>query len=163
MENSIDLLNQFETVKIKRRQLLPWWIKIFCWIFMVFGVAAIACLILGIFGFTTVLSFYGFETNDPLSLIGFLIISTAVLKAVAAFSLWFEKDYAIALGKIDAIIGIVLCSVSMMLPLILGNYGLKIRLELALLIPYLIRLNKIKADWESALHTDHKSLRWLPF
>lgn len=27
----------------RRRKLLPWWIKVFCWIFMLFGVLSVVC------------------------------------------------------------------------------------------------------------------------
>ena len=101
------------------------------------------------FGFTASLAFYGFETNEPLSFTGLLIITVAMFKAVTAFSLWFEKDYAVALGKTDAIIGMGLCLVSMLvLPFLLQDYHVTLRLELALLIPYLIKLDKINAGWK---------------
>jgi len=102
MEEQTDLLEPLEMMRISRRKLLPWWIKIFCWIFMIFGVLAIGCLALGLLGYTTDLAFYGFETDEALTWTGLLIIVTFGFKAVTAFSLWFEKDYAIALGKIDA-------------------------------------------------------------
>lgn len=149
MEEQVDILRQFETIKINRRQILPWWMKIFCWIFMLFGVLAIGCLILGLFGYTASLAFYGFESNEPLSLTGLLVIIVMVFKGFTAFSLWFEKDYAITLGKIDAIVGIVLCVVYMaVLPFFIETFNITFRLELALLIPYLMRLNKIQKQWE---------------
>jgi hypothetical protein len=149
MEKTIDILEPLETTLIDRRQLLPWWIKVFCWIFMVFGIAAFACLVIGVMGYKTSLALYGFETNDALSLTGLLIISVAILKGFTAFSLWFKKNHAITLGKIDAILGIVLCTVSMViLPFVSGSHFV-FRLELALLIPYFIKLNKIQGDWGS--------------
>ncbi len=148
MQPSADFLNQFETVKISRRQLLPWWMKISCWLFMIFGVAAIGCLFLGLFGFSENLAFYGFATNEPLSLTGLIIIMVAIFKGVTAFSLWFEKDYAITLGTIDAITGIVICVIFMVvLPFFIQNLHATIRLELLLLIPYLIKLNSIQPQW----------------
>lgn len=154
MQESPDLLDHSEIIKINRRQLLPWWIKIFCWIFMIFGLLAIGCLVSALFGLTPVLAFYGFETNDPLSFTGLLIIAVAAFKAVTAFSLWFEKDYAITLGKIDALVGILLCLVSMaVLPFFIEGFHMTIRLELALLIPYFIKLSKIQANWKLHLQT----------
>ncbi|MFT3935977.1 MAG: hypothetical protein QM726_20270 [Chitinophagaceae bacterium] len=116
---------------------------------MLFGVGAIACLILGIFGFSTGLAIYGLESTQPFSPIGATVIGVGLLKGFTAFSLWFEKDYAITLGRIDAILGIAVCAFSMIgLPL-MGYTSFSFRIELLLLIPYLIKLNKIAPDWTS--------------
>ena len=144
--------NSFEEFEInkRRRELLPWWIKVFCWIFMLFGIMAFVCLILGFTNIKPALAFYGFESNEPFSLNGMLVISVGILKGITAFSLWFEKDYAIKLGKIDAIIGIIICGISMLiLPFLNDGFNIQIRLELALLIPFLLKLNKIENEWES--------------
>ena len=148
MQPSTDFLNQFDIIKINRRQLLPWWMKFFCWLFMIFGVAAIGCLLLGLFGIPENLSLYGFESNQQFSLTGIIILVVAIFKGITAFSLWFEKDYAIILGTIDAITGIILCVVFMtVLPLAIANFHATIRLELILLIPYIIKLKKIQPEW----------------
>ncbi|MFI1743398.1 hypothetical protein [Thalassobellus sediminis] len=141
---------EFENIEVRRRMLLPWWVKIFCWIFMLFGLLAFVCLILGFVNIRADLSFYGFETNEQFSLIGLMIIAIGVFKGFTAFSLWLEKDYAIKMGKIDAIIGIVICTISMLvLPFFQEGFNISIRLELALLIPFFIKLNKIQNVWKS--------------
>lgn len=140
---------EFENVKKRRRKLLPWWIKVFCWIFMFFGLMSFICLILGLTDIKPSLAFYGFETNEPFSLNGLIVISVGLLKGLTAFALWFEKDFAIKIGKVDAIIGIVLCVVSMLaLPFLQEGFNITIRLEIALLIPFLLKLNKIQKEWE---------------
>ncbi|MFI1773300.1 hypothetical protein [Thalassobellus citreus] len=117
---------------------------------MLFGLLAFVCLILGFANIRANLSFYGFETNEQFSLIGLMIIAIGIFKGFTAFSLWLEKDYAIKMGKIDAIIGIVICTISMLvLPFFQEGFNISIRLELALLIPFLIKLNKIQNVWES--------------
>ena len=144
---------EFENkIIIRRRKLLPWWIKIFCWFFMFFGLMSLVCLILGFTNIKPALALYGFETNEPFSINGIIIISVGLLKGITAFALWFEKDFAIKIGKIDAIIGIVLCVISMLvLPFLQDGFNITIRLELALLIPFLIKLNKIQKEWESII------------
>ncbi len=133
----------------RRRQLLPWWIKIGCWFFMLFGVMAFVCLFLGFANIQTSLAFYDFETTDPISFNGLLIIFVGLFKGITAYALWFEKDFAIKIGKIDAIIGIVLCTVSMLvLPFLKDGFYITFRLELALLIPFLLKMNKIQQQWE---------------
>lgn len=134
----------------RRRKLLPKWIKIFCWIFMFFGIIATACLFLGFTNIKPELSFYGFETNEPFSIYGIGIIGIAIFKGITAYTLWFEKNTAIKLGKIDSIVGIIICAIAMfVLPFLSDGIHIQIRLELALLIPFLIKLNKIEEEWET--------------
>lgn len=152
MEESKLAESEFEefTEVERRRKLLPWWIKFFCWFFMLFGVLAFICLILGFTSIKPALSFYGFETNEPFSLIGLLIIFTGTFKGFTAYLLWFEKNKAIIFGKIDAIIGIVLCIISMVvLPFLQEDFNLTLRLELVLLIPFYLKLKRIQNEWSS--------------
>ena len=136
--------------KIIRRQLLPWWIKIFCWLFMILGAGCVVGLIVGALGYTFALSIYGFETQNPLSLMGILICLILLYKGFTAYSLWFEKDYAINISKIDAVCGIVLCVISMfIMPFLAEEFKITIRLELLLLIPYYMKLNRIEYEWDN--------------
>ena len=117
---------------------------------MLFGLLAIVCLFLGFTSIKPALALYGFETNEPFSLNGLIVISIGILKGFTAYALWFEKDLAIKIGKIDAIIGIALSVISMfVLPFFQGSSNLTFRLELVLLIPFLIKLKKIQEEWES--------------
>ena len=144
-----DLLNDLDFNTKRRRDLLPTWIKVFCWFFMFFGIAAAFCFILGLFGYKPELEFYGFKTNEVFSINGLLVISIGILKGITAYALWFEKDYAVILAKIDAYFGIVLCGISMLiLPFFANEFILNVRLELALLIPFLLKMNKIENQWE---------------
>lgn len=140
--------DQFEKKEVNRRALLPAWIKVFCWLFMIAGVAGIASFLIGVFGYESELSFYGLETNQPLSLLGSFLIAVVLFKAFAAYSLWFEKDNAIQIGKIDAIAGIIICVVSMIgMPIFSDDASISLRLELVLLIPYYYKLDNIKKAW----------------
>ena len=137
------------TFTIRRRKLLPWWIKVFIWIFLVFGAIAPVGFIFGLFGFQFKLALYRFETFLPLSYIGLGITFLFILKGVTAFGLWMEKDWAITLGQIEAILGVVICVFAMILPFVDKNpdFTFSLRLELVLLIPFLIKLGKIKEEW----------------
>jgi len=108
MENII-LDNSIETTWQRRRALLPTWIKVFTWIFLIFGILTPFCLVLGIVGYQFNLSLYGMDTMQPITLIGILIMSLFALKGTVAFGLWTEKIWAVNLAIIDAIIGIVIC------------------------------------------------------
>ncbi len=134
--------------QIERRKQLPLWIKVFCWIFMFLSLTGVLSLILGVFGWQFEISLYGFETYEPISLIGLSLISIMLLKGYTAYALWFEKDEAIKLGIIDAWLGIVICAGSMLvLPFILDDFNFNLRLELFFLIPYLNKLNSLRTQW----------------
>ncbi|WJS92958.1 hypothetical protein NYQ10_12760 [Flavobacterium johnsoniae] len=140
--------DEFDKPKIIRRKLLPWWIKTFCWIFMILAVCGLASLIGNAFTDNVELSLYGFSSNTAYSVIGIFIIAIMTLKGFAAFSLWFEKDNAISIAKIDAIVGVVICVASMFIaPREDGHFPL--RLEILLLIPYYIKINKIEYEWDN--------------
>jgi hypothetical protein len=152
MENNqvIDDFSNKKRTSKTRRSLLPWWIKTFCWIFMVFGGFSTASLFMGFGDFYFESAIYGFESYDPFSLIGLSIIAISLFKGITAFALWTERDFAITLGKIDAILGITLCIANMiLLPYLYENLQFEFRLEIALLIPYLIKLIKIKSEWKA--------------
>ncbi|ANE51471.1 hypothetical protein [Flavisolibacter tropicus] len=138
---------------IKKRQLLPIWIKIFCWFFLLGGLVAPLLVVAGLL-FNDVqasLALYGMETASPLSIVGLLIAALFFLKGIVAYGLWWEKSWAINLGIADAIIGIFFC-VLLMTPLGLSLELLtttpSFRLELVALIPYLIKLQKLKPIWK---------------
>jgi hypothetical protein len=117
---------------------------------MLLAVAAVSTLITNLFFSTVDLSLYGFSTNTAYSITGIFIIAIMILKGFAAFSLWFEKPNAISIGKIDAICGVVICVASMfVLPFTSGDGHIQLRLEILLLIPYYIKLNKIEYEWDN--------------
>jgi hypothetical protein len=138
----------------RRRKLLPWWIKVFTWIFLIFGMIIPIAFIFGILGFSFQLSLYGLESNTPLSAIGLGIMGVFLLKGITAFALWMEKDWAIDLGQVDAVVGICICVFLMVIyPMIDTNPGFKFnfRLELLLLIPFLVKLGTMKEQWKARI------------
>lgn len=149
-ENLESPFEQFEKRTIIRRKLLPWWIKTFCWIFMIMGSFAVGGLLFGVLGYPFDLSIYGFQTVEPLSIMGLLITGVLIFKGLTAFALYFERDHAINLAKIDAIAGIVLCMLSMVVwPIISEHTNFSFRLEILLLIPYFLKINKIEYEWDN--------------
>lgn len=145
------IANQFEKIKLKdtpRRDLLPGWILFFCWLFMIGGIASTISVLLDLFNYDAKLSLYGLKTDHPLSLLGIFIYGMLLLKTFAAYALWFEKDSAILLGKMDAIVGILTCIIFMIISPILGyDDSINIRVELLLLVPYLYKLHSIRNVW----------------
>ena len=142
--------NEFQPPRKSRRALLPTWIKIFVWIFMIFGLIAPLGLIAGLLGMSFELSLYGLETFDPISFFGLVIILLFALKGIVAFGLWWEKAWAVLLAMIDATVGVIICIFSMaILPFITenGSQFITFRIELLLLIPYFVKMNNIKTTW----------------
>ena len=148
METQTDLLNDTFIGNIDRKALIPLWIKIFSWIFLLFGIIAPVGFLFSLFDHSFYLSLYGFQTNNPLSILGLLIITLFILKGTVAFGILSFKSWAVKLAIIDAIIGIAACTFSMIY--VIYNQNFSFRLELIALIPYLIKMRKIKSDWESA-------------
>ena len=150
-ENQTDLLTD-ELVQengIPRKRMLPLWIKIFTWIFLIISAFAPIVFVIGLMGFNAQLALYGLETNEPLSLTGIIITALFIIKGITAFGLLKEKDWAIKIGIVDAILGIVICTLVMLYPIINSDFKFSLRLELVALIPYLLTLLKIKTQWET--------------
>lgn len=135
---------------VRRRDLLPVWIKIFIWLFLLGGFVGITIVMCGLFLSNTALSIYGIEANHPYTLAGFFIILLIIYKGIVAYGLWFEQPWAPKAAIIDAIAGIAICVIMMVIiPFTVPNINFTVRLELIPLYFYLIKMQKIKSTWEN--------------
>ncbi|AZA55098.1 hypothetical protein [Chryseobacterium sp. G0201] len=135
---------------VRRRSLLPVWIKIFTWFFLIGGAIAVLILICGSFLTNISLSLYGIQTQHPYTLTGFLISILFIFKGIVAYGLWFEQQWAPKAAIIDAIVGIIICGIMMfIIPFTVSNISFTLRLELIPLYFYLIKMQKIKKSWEN--------------
>ncbi len=132
---------------VRRRSLLPWWMKVFSWLFMATGILVPCVVVAGMFGFEPQLSLYGFETSDPFSTTGILISLGFLLKGIVGYGLFFEKDWAITLGMIDAVIGIIVCVAVMVVLPIFGGGGFNFRLEIFFVGLFLWKLVDLRRRW----------------
>ena len=150
-ESQTDILTNdlIQENAIPRKKMLPLWIKIFMWLFLITGAFVPIVLISGLMGYNAQLALYGLETNEAFSYIGIILTTIYIIKGITAFSLLKEKDWAIKIGIIDATIGIIICILIMLYPFINPQFKFSLRLELVALIPYLIKLLKIKTQWEA--------------
>ncbi|HWI92961.1 MAG TPA: hypothetical protein VNT20_16905 [Flavisolibacter sp.] len=142
---------------IERKKLLPVWIKVFIWLFMIAGPFILFAFLIGVF--TTLhynSSIYGLESNEPLSPIGLFIFFVFLLKGIVAYGLWTEKDWAVNLGIVDAILGIAACFAVMVVPALKPAPAFTFRLELLLLVPYLVKLLKIREKWMFTQNVSHQ-------
>lgn len=149
-ETQTDLLTNelIQSNNVPRKKLLPLWMRIFSWVFLIYSVFTPVVLIFGILGYRASLSLYGLETNDPFSVIGIAIIMLFIIKGIVAFGLLKEKYWAIKIGIADAIIGIAFCTFVMLYPIIDTDAKFSVRIELVALIPYLLKLMNVKPAWE---------------
>jgi hypothetical protein len=135
---------------IRRRDLLPVWIKVFVWIFLFAGVLVIIGIPAALFSIPFELALYGFRTNDPLTVTGLVLLLVFALKGVVAYGLWWEKDWAVKLAIVDAILGIVLCCFTFIFAIASISSNIVLPFELVLLIPYLLKMRKVKGAWEGS-------------
>jgi hypothetical protein len=136
------------TLPDRRRKLLPFWIKFFCWMFMFTGAIVPLIFIFGLFTRNTHLEIFGFETNDPYTGIGVLVSVIFLLKGIVGYGLWFEKIWAVRAAIADGFTSIGVCIIQMILNFA-GTTHFTFRFEILLLILYLMKLKKILYDWEN--------------
>jgi len=147
-----DLLNEadFKNEYPRRRKLIPLWIKIFTWFFMIFGISVPFAIGFGAFGESFDLSLYGLDTNKPLSLLGIFVLCLISFKAITALSLWLEKDYATDLAKIDSYIGFVICLLLMFIYPFFDEhegFSLHLRIEIFFIYFFYKKINQIEYNW----------------
>lgn len=146
MNNQIDLLDISDS-NIRRRKLLPWWIKIFIWIFLVFGAVIPVALIFGMMGNNFQISLYGMETNNPLSVTGIGLLIIFLLKTFVAYGLWFEKIWAVKLGLVDAWSGLILSIVILIWNITNSANNFYFPIEIVFIIFYILWLYKNSTKW----------------
>lgn len=144
--DEFDVKSNFE----RRRDLLPIWIKIFIWFFFIGGSVASLILISGFFLTNVSLSIYGIDSNHPYTVAGFIVCTLLIFKGIVAFGLWFEQDWAPKAAVIDAITGIAVCTIMMVvIPFVNPNISFTLRLELVPLFFYLLKMQKIEKSWKN--------------
>lgn len=136
----------------RRRDLIPVWMKPFIFLFLLFGITGVYGIWQNFMGNESESSIYGLESFTVFSVLGVFLKCIMFFKAITAYGLWMEKDWAIKFGLIDAISGIIICiGVMVVLPFIelVENVNrLNFRFEILLLIPYLVELIRMRKAWD---------------
>lgn len=130
---------------MRRWLLLPWWIRAFAWLFLLAGALTPFILIAGFFRIPINLNLYGMSSTDPLTLVGVGLLGLYLLKGVAAYGLWGEKDWGITVAQIDGIVGVLVCIANLIVSEHTRSY---FRLDLIVLAIYLIKLYKVQGQWK---------------
>ncbi len=143
-------MNEQELIKdvvAIRRRMLPWWIKLFCGIFLL--LAAFLSILTLISLFTSVtFPYFGFGTSSSYH----SILSTASLlfNGYVAYLLLNGKDDAIRFGKCAALLGIGVSVLAAVVEMVNeGNFIL--RLEILLLIGFYMWLDRNQRRWREAV------------
>jgi hypothetical protein len=142
---------EYPQESIRRRKLQPWWMKTFSWIFMIFiPFIPVVFVLYLFFHLKSQIALYGIETMEPLSVTGVVLSLIFLLKGAVGYGLWFEKDWAINAGILDAIIGIIVClCVMFVFPLtgVLNSTNMNFRLEILFSGLFLYKLLQLKRQW----------------
>jgi len=150
MTDNIDIINtdlNFPNKSGRRRDLLPWWIKTFIWIFLVFAAIIPVGIIMGLLKFNFQISLLGLSTYQPISLTGLVLIILFAFKGIIALGLWQEKKWAVGVAKIDAIISALVCLGVMGYAIFGPGHSFSFRLELLVIFPYYYKMNQIQYEW----------------
>ena len=135
---------------VRRRDLLPLWIKIFLWLFLIAGTVGVILLLSGWLITHSSLSLYGIEADHPYSATGILICFLFIFKGIVSYGLWFEQEWGPAAAIIDSVSGILICVFMMMAaPFLFPSVNFNIRLELIPLFFYLLKMLEIRKTWQT--------------
>lgn len=148
-----DQLDDLEELLLpRRRTLVPWWMKVFSYIFLFMAAVSVALYPLSfILGYNFKVALYGLESTDHTSFITLAVVVLFILKGATAFGLLFEKDWAIELGLIDAAVGFAVCIfVGLYAMFGSGSHMGSFRIELLFLIIYAIKLRKMQEVWKKS-------------
>ena len=137
----------------RRRDLLPRWILLLTFLFLIFGAILPIWIISGIFKPKFHITLLGISTHNPLAPVCLITTFYYFYKALVAYALWTEKYRAIKLARVDAIFSILLCcfSVWQIFAVPQGNASQLLNSLISLLISvlYLVKMNKIQLAWET--------------
>ena len=135
---------------ITRKKLVPLWIKIFGWIFMVMGaVIPLLAIVAAVSGQPASYEIFGLRHHgSPFHPMALVICAILLSLAVSAYGLLFGRSWGVNACIATGYGGIAICLGTMAYAISQGSFAF--RLELVAQVPYLIRLHKIKPLWPSA-------------
>lgn len=148
-----DQLDDLEELLLpRRRTLLPWWMKVFSYLFLFMAAITVAMYPLAfMLDYNFMVALYGLESTDRTSFITLAVFVLYLLKGATAFGLLFEKDWAIELGLIDASVGAAICIfVGLYAMFGAGSYMASFRIELFFLVIYALKLRKMQEVWKKS-------------
>ncbi len=141
-ENIIDAPEKIDLKKF-RLKLIPVWIKIFCWIFLIFGAMTPIILVAPlVYNEPMDLEVLGFKANSPYETDGVIIVVFFILCGITSYGLLWAKNWGPQVGFIVGLIGLIIVIVNAFF-----NSFDTTPLELLLQIPFINKMHKIKDPW----------------
>ena len=141
-----------DTTAVRRKDMIPKWIRFFCWLFAILcPVGLVVSFVIDMIQGTYNLSIYGMHADELFSVLSIVSIVSFIIKGIAAIGLLAEKNWAVKVAITDGILSTCLATYSLIFYAwtINGNFsGFNLRLELLLIIPYLVKMVRIRKDWE---------------
>jgi hypothetical protein len=131
-----------------RKSLIPLWIKIFGWLFIVMG-ALVPFFYIGslIFGFSSSYTMFGLEyKGNAWALMPLVIAAVIFVNGLCAYGLLFGKDWGLNACIVFGYIGLASTVGTMVFEMIFSG-SMMIRLDPIIQIPYLVKLHRLKAHW----------------
>lgn len=131
-----------------RKKLIPLWIKIFGWLFIVMGVAVpLLPLVTAFLKQPATYEIFGLSyAGSPFHPMALLISAIVLALSISAYGLLFGKPWGLKACLVTGYGGIIICLATMVYSLVALS-ALSIRLELLAQIPYLLKLHKLKPLW----------------
>ena len=131
-----------------RKKLVPLWIKIFGWLFIVMGISLPLLPIVTTFMHRpAAYMIFGLQyQGSPFHPMALFISAIILSLAVSAYGLLFGKPWGLNACLVTGYGGIAICLLTMAYS-IFALSTLTIRLELVLQIPYLLKLRRIRPFW----------------
>jgi hypothetical protein len=146
-ESDLDIELPIADIVRYRKQLVPKWIKFFGWIFIILGVVApLSYLASFSDGANSNFSLLGLEARGgemtPMTL---FTIALFISFGLSAYGLLFGRDWGMSACLATGYVGLVITVLVTIAGFASGM--LTVRLEPLIQVPYLIKLHKIKPDW----------------
>jgi hypothetical protein len=143
-ESDLSIKSSNDDISGYRKALVPKWIRVFGWVFIVFGcyilLLGIYCAVSGIEG---EFFLYGIEaTGSVFTVHAMVVIGLYLAHGVCAYGLLFAKAWGVRACIVLAYLSICICIYTMF-----TDEGLSLRLELAILCPYIVKLHRLMPVW----------------
>lgn len=135
---------------VTRKTLIPLWIKVFGWIFMVMGaVIPLLTIVAAVLGQPASYEIFGLKyRGSPFHPMALVISAIFLSLALSAYGLLFGKSWGLNACLFTGYGGAAICLGTTVYSVSQGS--LNLRLELLVHVPYLMKLHKIKPLWPSA-------------
>ena len=148
MDNVFNQSATLADTPLKRQQLLPLWIKIFGWLFILLGALVPVLLVASMF-VTIKASFniFGVQIEDDAQAgVAMVVALMFIANAVCAYGLLFGKDWGLSACLIAGYVGVAM-AIATIIGQAFSEGTVRLRLELIIQIFFLIKLHKIKPFW----------------